>query len=120
MKDPYLTRLRQYRRSHGLTQDDLANVLGAGGRSYVSMLESGDRIPHVRDAFLLSMLFGASVEELFPSLYSTIKGHFQSNVRALIENSLQHPSEADASRVSFLRHALTESQIDSVIAPTDL
>ena len=119
MKDPYHTRLRQMRRSHGLTQDDLASVLGTGGRSYISMLESGDRIPHVRDAFLLSMLFGASVEELFPSLYSTIKGHFQSNVRSLLEQTLRE-GDGEIGRISFLRNALTESQIDAVIAKPEL
>ncbi len=116
MKDPYLNRLRQLRRSHGLTQDDLASLLGAGGRSYISMLESGDRIPHVRDAFLLTMLFGVSFEELFPNLYLTIKGHFQSNLSLLIKSSLEDGGESDPVRISFLRSALTDSQIDSVIS----
>ena len=68
--------VRHYRRTHGLTQDDLAILLGSGGRSYISMLESGDRVPHIRDAVLLSWLFDASPETLFPAVYLTIHEHF--------------------------------------------
>ena len=85
MKEPYHTTLRHLRRGAGLTQDDVARILGVGGRSYVAMLESGDRVPHVRDTVLLSMLFGTMEADLFPHLYLTTKSQFQSNARKVIE-----------------------------------
>jgi transcriptional regulator with XRE-family HTH domain len=120
MNNPYTPTLRQLRRSAALTQDDVARILGTGGRSYVAMLESGDRVPHVRDTILLSMLFGAPESEIFPPLYLSTKERFQSNVRKLIEESLQAGEEANSDRIRFLRDALTNCTISENVAPPDV
>lgn len=116
MNQPYTPALRHLRRSAGLTQDDVARILGVGGRSYIAMLESGDRTPHVRDAVLLSMLFGTKEPELFPHLYSTTKERFRSNVAAAIEAAMQE-SGIDPDRLSFLRDALTSVELDGNVEP---
>lgn len=106
MHEPKHPLVRHYRRTHGLTQDDLAILLGSGGRSYISMLESGDRVPHIRDAVLLSWLFDASPETLFPAVYLTIREHFRSNMARLIELAALQDGSADSDRATFLRDAL--------------
>ena len=106
MQEPKHPLVRHYRRTHGLTQDDLAILLGSGGRSYISMLESGDRVPHIRDAVLLSWLFDASPETLFPAVYLTIREHFRSNMGRLIELVTLQDGSADSERAMFLRDAL--------------
>lgn len=111
MNHPHTPALRHLRRSAGLTQDDVARILGVGGRSYIAMLESGDRVPHVRDAVLLSMLFGTEEAELFPHLYSITKERFRSNLSKAIEAAMQE-SAADPDRLSFLRDALTSVELD--------
>jgi transcriptional regulator with XRE-family HTH domain len=117
MNTPYTQALRLKRRSAALTQDDVARILGTGGRSYVAMLESGDRVPHVRDTILLSMLFGTSESEIFPPLYLTTKDLFQSNVRKLIEESLRAGEAVDSDRLRFLRDALTNAQLSENVTP---
>jgi transcriptional regulator with XRE-family HTH domain len=117
MKEPFHTTLRLMRRSAGLTQDDVARILGVGGRSYVAMLESGDRIPHVRDTVLLSMLFGTPEADLFPHLYLTTKGLFQSNARTVIEQALAEGEAVNSDRLRYLRDALTSIQLSENVQP---
>jgi transcriptional regulator with XRE-family HTH domain len=119
MNNPYTSTLRQLRRSAGLTQDDVARILGTGGRSYVAMLESGDRIPHVRDTVLLSMLFGSQENILFPHLYSITKETFRSNMTMLIEEALKE-RPVDSEKLSFLRDALTSNELAENVAPQDI
>jgi transcriptional regulator with XRE-family HTH domain len=120
MKEPYHTTLRHLRRSAGLTQDDVARILGVGGRSYVAMLESGDRIPHVRDTALLSMLFGTKEPELFPHLYSSTRETFASNLRAVIETALAEGELPNSERIRYLRDALTSVELDGNVDPQSL
>lgn len=116
MTEPYISTLRQLRRSAGLTQGDVARILGTGGRSYIAMLESGDRVPHVRDSVLLSMLFGTDERILFPHLYSTTKDMFRSNMALAISDVLKE-SPPDADRLAFLRDALTTIELKDVVTP---
>ena len=113
------TTLRLRRRSVGLKQDDIARILGTGGRSYVAMLEAGDRIPHVRDTVLLSLLFNTDEAALFPHLYSSTKDMFRSNVSAALISALGEKG-ADADRLKFLRDALTSVELDGNVAPQEI
>ena len=117
MNEPYHTALRHLRRKAGLTQDDIARILGKGGRSYVAMLESGDRVPHVRDVLLLALLFGHEEAEVFPQLYSSTREIFQSNIQAVIKAALAEGERSDSERVRFLREALTTVTLSENIDP---
>jgi transcriptional regulator with XRE-family HTH domain len=108
------------RRSAGLTQDDVARILGVGGRSYVAMLESGDRVPHVRDAVLLSMLFGTESETLFPHLYLTTKDLFRSNTTKAIQEALAEGEAVNSDRLKHLRDALQNVQLSENTEPSDV
>lgn len=112
MTEPIHTRLRVLRREAGLTQDDIARCLGVGGRSYVAMLESGNRIPHVRDTILLSMLFGMEEAQMFPALYSSTRTLFQSNLRQVIGAVMAEEGNTSSERIKFLRDALTSVELD--------
>ena len=119
MNQPNTTALRLKRRSAGLTQDDIARILGVGGRSYVAMLEAGDRVPHVRDVVLLSLLFGTDEHELFPHLYSITRERFRSNVTLALREAMAE-KQPDPDRLSFLRDALTAVELDGNVAPQDI
>lgn len=119
MNQPQTPALRHLRRSAGLTQDDVARILGVGGRSYVAMLESGDRVPHVRDAVLLSMLFGTKEAELFPHLYSITKERFRSNVTLALREAMAE-KQPEPDRLVFLRDALTSVELDGNVTPEAL
>jgi transcriptional regulator with XRE-family HTH domain len=111
MKDPYHQALRHMRRSAGLTQDDVAHIVGVGGRSYIAMLEAGDRVPHVRDVIMLSMLFGTSEVDLFPQVYLTSKEQFTSNATKLITLALEQGEDPGGERLKYIRNALTNVQL---------
>jgi transcriptional regulator with XRE-family HTH domain len=118
MNQPNTTALRQKRRSAGLTQDDIARILGVGGRSYVAMLEAGDRVPHVRDALLLSLLFGEEEQVLFPHLYSITKERFRSNVTLALREAMAE-KQPDPDRLRFLRDALTSVELEGNVSPAE-
>jgi transcriptional regulator with XRE-family HTH domain len=113
MNTPVHTELRQLRRSSGLTQDDVASILGVGGRSYVAMLESGDRLPQGRDSILLSLLFGQNSDSLFPHHYSDLKSRFIINLRSVIERAIKEGDDPKGERLSFLRDALSSAELES-------
>lgn len=102
--------VRALRRTHGLTQDDLAALLGSNSRSYISMLESGDRVPHIRDAVLLAWLFNTEPADLFSGLYLSIRQQFRQNMRQLIDDALRDGA-GESGRVAFLRQSLTAIEI---------
>lgn len=56
-------RIKQYRRSAGLTQTELAKALYLS-QNTISQYESGKRTPNVKKLLELSTLFGCSVDEL--------------------------------------------------------
>jgi transcriptional regulator with XRE-family HTH domain len=119
MNQSNTTALRQKRRSAGLTQDDIARILGVGGRSYVAMLEAGDRVPHVRDAVLLSLLFGEKEQVLFPHIYSSTRERFRSNVTLALREAMSE-KQPDPDRLTFLRDALTAVELEGNVQPSDI
>lgn len=119
MNQPNTTALRLKRRSAGLTQDDIARILGVGGRSYVAMLEAGDRVPHVRDVLLLSLLFGEKEQVLFPHIYSSTRERFRSNVTLALREAMAE-KQPDPERLTFLREALTSVELEGNVPSTEV
>lgn len=110
MQETSIPLVRNLRRTYDLTQDDLATLLGSNSRSYISMLESGDRVPHIRDAVLLAWLFNVPSADLFSGLYLSIREQFRQNMRRLIDEAIREGA-GESERVAFLRQALTAVEI---------
>jgi len=66
----YPCRLRKYRKSAHLTQRELAILVGLGSQGALSGIEAGLKRPGTRIAISCELLFGVSMRELFPGLYS--------------------------------------------------
>ena len=60
--------LRTHRRTWGLSQRELADLLGMESRAHVSRIERGKRSPTLETALACSTLFGVSLGVLFPQL----------------------------------------------------
>ena len=71
MSNSFALDLKVARKKSGLTQADLAHLLGAS-RGKISHLERGDSIPTVRDICTLSMVYGKSFESLFAPVFKEI------------------------------------------------
>jgi transcriptional regulator with XRE-family HTH domain len=77
--------LRTARRSWGLTQREMARLIGTKSRTHISRLERGERSPSVESLIACLVLFGATASELFPYLYSHIEETVLRNAARLLE-----------------------------------
>jgi putative transcriptional regulator len=59
-----ILRLRQLRKSHDMTQADLANRVGLD-RTSIQSIEAGRMKPSLDNALAIAKVFNASVEEAF-------------------------------------------------------
>lgn len=60
--------IRQYRKARGLSQRELANILGFKDKAWISHWENGKAIPNLISAIKLSVFLGVPVNELFNNL----------------------------------------------------
>lgn len=61
--------LRTHRKRAGLSETDLAYLLGCKDASKVSRYEGFDRLPSLKTALLYQAILGTSVAELFAGMY---------------------------------------------------
>jgi DNA-binding XRE family transcriptional regulator len=64
--------LRTHRRQSGLTQRELATILGHITEGQVSRHELGDNIPPLAVALGYEIIFGVSVSQIFPGVHATV------------------------------------------------
>jgi putative transcriptional regulator len=60
-------RLRKARRAKGLTQEEMAKLLGYQSKSGYSMIETGRNRPPLPIALHIAKIVGQEVEQLFPA-----------------------------------------------------
>ncbi len=75
--------LRTYRRRAGLTQKDLAILLGIGHQSSVSKLERRRRKPDLRVALGCQLIFGVAAAKIFPGVLAEVR-------RGIVERAQHH------------------------------
>ncbi len=64
MSDKILNRVREHRRAAGLTQEDLAKVIGVSRQTIIS-IERGKYIPSLPLALKIAAYFRCSTDEMF-------------------------------------------------------
>jgi transcriptional regulator with XRE-family HTH domain len=101
--------LRTYRRSWGLSQRELAELLGFGDRTAVSRIEHGKRVPLLQTALACSALFDASLDELFPQLYFDIEEKLHDKVAHLVEDAAQPTTLAAVRKQELFSRALART-----------
>ena len=77
--------LRSQRKNSGMTQDDVAALIGALSASQVSRHESGEREPDLRTALSYRIIFDAPIKHLLPKLYHDIAAEIDVRAGALLE-----------------------------------
>jgi len=65
--------LRRYRRTRGLTQRDVAKLLGLRTSSRISKWESGACLPSLANAFRLSVVYRVLADALFVDLLRSLR-----------------------------------------------
>ena len=79
MSTEFALDLRLARRKSGLTQRDVAHLLGAH-QTLVSELERGRQIPTLEQIVTLSLIYGRSFESLFSALMRTARERLQQRI----------------------------------------
>lgn len=85
MNHDHISKFRSWRRRSGLTQEDVAFLVGLSVASQVSRHESGEREPDLRLALDYKLIFDATVHELLPRIYLDVAKNVRSRAQALLD-----------------------------------
>jgi transcriptional regulator with XRE-family HTH domain len=75
--------LKTYRKRAGLSQDEVAFLVGKSGGAKVSRYERARRLPSLETALAYRALFDLSLKELFPGVYNTVSRNMRKRARLL-------------------------------------
>jgi len=90
--DPNVARLRTLRKRSGLSQKELAHILGFRDGAPISRHERADTVPDLLTAFGYEVVFRVPISKLFPELYQAVEVGIEERL-AKMENEL-HQSTA--------------------------
>jgi transcriptional regulator with XRE-family HTH domain len=95
-----------HRRARGLTQPELAFLLGWKSGSQISLLEKTGREPKLTTAFALELLFGAEPTDLFPKLLMAVEDELMRRAYELRQSLKGHPSKKNEGKILLLDQAM--------------
>jgi DNA-binding XRE family transcriptional regulator len=98
--------LRPVRRQFGLTQRELAFLIGAKAGTTISRMERLKRAPSLMWARALALIFGTRALDLFPGVFSEIHEAVRDRVNELYEELQGNPSKATRDKLDFLEDVL--------------
>ena len=98
--------LRTYRRTWGLSQRELADLLGFESPTHVSRLEHGKRVPGLETALACATLFGVSLDELFPQFAEKIGDELRERISRLHEGCLHATTPLEMRKRQLLDRVL--------------
>lgn len=75
----------RYRKRHGLTQDEMAFLVGSQDGATVSRWEQGRREPSLRTAFACQIIFGVPVHEICPGIFEEVEQEVRKRAPLLSE-----------------------------------
>lgn len=97
MKQRMVCYLRTHRRLWGLTQKELASLLGLTSGSQVSRLEKCKRAPTLKAAIACQVIFGIPPAALFPRLYAEVEEQVMTRIYRFYQG-IEHPSTSAEQR----------------------
>jgi transcriptional regulator with XRE-family HTH domain len=102
--------LRVVRRRLGLTQRELAFLLGYDSESQVSRIENGSRMPFLAEALIIELVFGVPAVRIFPQVREVVGERVGQRVKALLAGRALDSHEC-TSRMSY-----KNAQLEAVLA----
>jgi transcriptional regulator with XRE-family HTH domain len=99
--------IRTYRRRAGLSQDEMAFLLGCRDGSKVSRYERFFRQPSFETALALEAIFGTSAPELFAGLYEKTLLIIQERAQTMAERLAQSDANRKNKRKLELLNAIS-------------
>ena len=77
--------LRTHRKRGGLTQNEMAFLLGCQSGTKISRFERLARRPNLRTALACQVIFGIPAHELFPGVFAEVEKHVSERARLLLD-----------------------------------
>lgn len=102
--DPTACHLRSLRRKSGLSQKELANILGFRSKATISRHESSRAVPDLLTAFGYEAIFRVPISELFPGIHQTVELGIEERLEKM-EDEL-HQSTAKGREAAFIARKL--------------
>lgn len=93
--------LRSYRRRWGLTQRELAMLVGYRTHAVISRLEKTANTPSLEMIYAFEVLFGTAPHELFPGLRTIVRDAVISRVRERYDELQGNKSKAARLKLDF-------------------
>lgn len=106
-----LNYLRSYRLRWGLSQGDLAHLLGWKGAEVVSRIEQKQRPPTLKLVIACFILFGAPAAELFPDISVSVEASVMARVWEMYEKIQGDPSRKTKKRIELFEAAIARAQV---------
>ena len=110
MHSKFIHYLRRERRKSGLTQRELAQLLTFRHRAQISRVERGHRNPSLATAIATCLIFGQSLEQLFPGLRAAVHERVTENAYRLYLQ-LEKDKTASGVKKRELLRAITRRQV---------
>lgn len=99
--------LRTHRRRSGLTQAELASLLGASAGTKISRYESFARFPSVVTVLAYEIIFNQPVSELFAGVYDDVLRDVRGRAAQLAETLSAGPADIQTNRkLALLRNII--------------
>jgi len=96
--------LKMYRKRSGLTQSEVAFLLGCENGSKVSRYERQSRVPHLKTLLAYKTIFGVSLGHLYSGTYFKISEEVKQRARKLLDTLLGKPMDRRTlSKIGFLK-----------------
>jgi len=104
--------LRTHRRRFGLSQADVAILLGAASGTKVSRYENLKRMPDAVTVFALEIVFNQPARELFAGSYDAIRASIQERARRMMKQLSTRTGQQDRNtpRKLQLLNAIVEAK----------
>src|SRR5438309_2050998 len=102
MDQRLISYLRPLRRRWGLTQRELAYLIGAKTGGVISRIEGFKRFPTLAATFACELIFDIPSLELFPELFLEVHEALLRRTNELYEGIQGNPSKTTHSKLDFL------------------
>jgi transcriptional regulator with XRE-family HTH domain len=105
-----LNYLRSHRLRWGLTQGELAKLLGWKRAEVISRIEKKQRPPTLKLVIACFILFGTSAAELFPDISASIEIDVMARITDMYEQIQGHPTRKNKIKIELFEAAIARSE----------
>jgi DNA-binding XRE family transcriptional regulator len=102
--------LRSYRLRWGLSQKQLAYLLGWPRSEVISRIEKKQRLPSLKLVIACFILFGAAAAELFPDIAAGVEAIVMERIWEFYEKIQGDPSRKTKKQIELLEEAIERAK----------